>query len=142
MLSQPELSIQLIVHEEKRGEDDDVVNSIAAAAAAAAYGGSHCQDSPGAGICGECANAEERIRRFLNEELIFSDALHYDDATSFLGAGIIDSLGVIELVTWVQSEFGIAVDVHDITRENFDSIRTLATYVRSKCSSHIGRQTE
>ena len=46
--------------------------------------------------------------------------------------GIIDSLGVVELVEFVQSRFGVRVDQQEVVPDNFDSVSRLAAYVRRK----------
>ncbi len=76
---------------------------------------------------------ERQIRDYVNENLLFGDGwLHYDDDTSFLESGIVDSMGVMELVSFVGSAFAIQVDPLDITLENFDSVGRLAAYIRRK----------
>ena len=52
--------------------------------------------------------------------------------TRSLETGVVDSMGVMELVAFVQSEFDIEMAQHEIVVENFDSIRKLANYVRKK----------
>ena len=54
-----------------------------------------------------------------------------DDA-SFLNEGIVDSANVMELIMFVEESFGITVEDHDIVPDNFDSVKQLAAYVRSK----------
>lgn len=83
---------------------------------------------------------ETRIRSYVNENLLFGDdRIQYDNDTSFLQNGIIDSMGVMELVAFVQSAFGIAVDAMEITPDNFDTVSRLAAYILRKqagvCSS-------
>jgi acyl carrier protein len=76
---------------------------------------------------------ETQLRQYLVANLLFSDeGFPYDDDTSFLQEGLIDSLGVMELVTYVGSAFGIEVRAEDVTAENFDSVRRLASYIRKK----------
>ena len=78
---------------------------------------------------------EARIRRFVAETLLFSgDGFDHSDDASFLESGMIDSLGVMDLVTFVQSSFGVAVDPAEITPDNFDSVNKLAGYIRRKLS--------
>lgn len=76
---------------------------------------------------------ETGIRKFLAENILFSPEGygHADDA-SFLGEGIIDSVGVMELVEFVSGRFGVTVNPEDITPDNFDSVTKLAAFVRSK----------
>ena len=77
-------------------------------------------------------NIEERIRTFIVEHLYFAEGAALSDDVSFLAEGIIDSMGAIELVTFVESEFGIRVDMSEVVVKDFDSIAKLANFVRHK----------
>ena len=79
---------------------------------------------------------EERIREFIAHKLLYSEAgFPYGDEVSFLQEGIIDSLGVLELVEFVQKSFGVKVAQPEVTRANFDSVTALAGFVRGKLSA-------
>lgn len=76
---------------------------------------------------------EKQIKDFIAKNLLFSqEGYEYADGASFLQEGIVDSLGVMELVTFVQKAFGIAVDQNEVTPDNFDSVASLAAFVRHK----------
>lgn len=76
---------------------------------------------------------EPAIRDFLAKNLLYSeDGFPYPDQASFLQEGIIDSLGVMELVEFVQQTFAIQLDQHEVTPENLDSVAKLAAFVRRK----------
>ena len=76
---------------------------------------------------------ETQLRSFININLVYSDDdLGYDNDSSFLNEGLIDSMGVMELVAFVQSAFGIAVESPEVTPDNFDSVNKLADFVRRK----------
>jgi acyl carrier protein len=76
---------------------------------------------------------EPRIKDFIAQNLLFSaEGFTYSDDASFLQEGIIDSLGVMELVEFVQKEFGIPVAQAEVTPEHFDSVVRLAAFVRRK----------
>jgi acyl carrier protein len=76
---------------------------------------------------------ESEIQRFIAENFLFSDgAFEYESDTSFLREGIIDSLGVMELVTFVETQYQVRVAPQEVTPENFDSVNNLARYIRSK----------
>ena len=78
-------------------------------------------------------NLESEIRRFITENMLFgADGFNYDDNDSLLEAGIVDSIGVMELVTFVDKTYKITVPPEDISPENFDSISRLANYVRRR----------
>ena len=76
---------------------------------------------------------EQAIRDFIATNLLYSkDGFTYPDDASLLREGIIDSQGVAELVTFVQTRFSIQVDQQDVRPDNFDSVASLAAYVRRK----------
>jgi acyl carrier protein len=78
-------------------------------------------------------NLESQIRSFIAANMLFSgDAFQHDDDASLLEAGIIDSIGVMELVTFVSQTFKIEVPPEEILPDNFDSVSRLAKYVRGK----------
>jgi len=76
---------------------------------------------------------ETKIRDFIARNLLFNEAeFPHEDSASFLDKGVIDSLGVLELVTFAVREFGVQVDPKEVTPENFDSVTHLAAYIRRK----------
>jgi acyl carrier protein len=73
------------------------------------------------------------IRGFIAENFFYSvEESTYTDSDSFLKEGIIDSLGVMDLVTFVGTSFGITVAPEDVTAENFDSVNNLIAYIERK----------
>jgi acyl carrier protein len=56
----------------------------------------------------------------------------FNDEDSFLEKEIIDSTGVLELVSFVEERFGIEVGDEELIPDNFDSINKLGEYVRKK----------
>lgn len=78
-------------------------------------------------------DVKQQIRQFVAENFLFSNnGFDLDDDESFLEAGVVDSLGVLELVTFVEEEFDVQVPDEDIVPDNFDSVDNLATYIGSK----------
>ncbi|PWU18017.1 MAG: acyl carrier protein [Verrucomicrobia bacterium] len=75
---------------------------------------------------------EDKIRDFILKNLYFAQDHTLADDVSFLGEGIIDSMGAMELVAFVESEFGIKVDMSEVVVKNFDSVGQLANFVRRK----------
>jgi acyl carrier protein len=76
---------------------------------------------------------EKDIKDFIAKQFLFSeDGFPYSDDTSFLQEGIIDSLGVMELVTFVQDTYKITIDPTEVTPEHFDSVEKLSAFVKSK----------
>lgn len=79
---------------------------------------------------------EQSIREFIAGNLLYStEGYTYANDVSFLQEGIVDSLGVVELVAFVQKQFGVTVTQQEVTPDNFDSVAKLAAFVRRKLGS-------
>jgi acyl carrier protein len=61
-----------------------------------------------------------------------SPDIRIEEDTSFLESGLIDSMGVLELVDFLEGQFGIAVEDSELLPENLDSIRNICRYLESK----------
>jgi acyl carrier protein len=75
---------------------------------------------------------EENIRNFILKNLYYTESASLTEDVSFLAEGIIDSMGSMELVAFVESEFKIKVEMSEVVVKNFDSIRKMAAFVRHK----------
>lgn len=71
-----------------------------------------------------------RVRSFVNENFMYMrpDFTLADDA-SLMGNGIVDSMGVMEMVEFLESEFGVKVGDSEITEENLGSLDAISRYV-------------
>jgi acyl carrier protein len=76
---------------------------------------------------------EAVINDYISREFV-QDAtlLPLGNATSLLETGVLDSLGLLRLVVFIQERFGIAVDDVDLVPENFDSVDAICAYLRSQ----------
>ena len=61
---------------------------------------------------------ENKIREFILKNLYYTEDSFIGDEDSFLETGVIDSMGVMELVTFIQAEFAIEVAQQEIVVEN------------------------
>jgi acyl carrier protein len=77
---------------------------------------------------------EPKIREFIARNFLFSDDVSLENGSSLLEQGVLDSLGVVELVGFVGKEFGVEVKPQEVTPANFDSVDRLAAYIRHKQS--------
>jgi acyl carrier protein len=76
---------------------------------------------------------KERIREFLVETFLFgAEDARIQDGESLLETGIVDSTGVLELINFLESEFGLEVRDNEVVPENLDSIDRLASFVQRK----------
>ncbi|UCC99522.1 MAG: acyl carrier protein [Phycisphaerales bacterium] len=84
-------------------------------------------------------NVTHEIRRFIVENILFGDENGLDETTSFEANGILDSLGMVELITFVEDRFGIEIEDTEIAPENLDSVQRIAELVERKLTPQISR---
>ena len=75
---------------------------------------------------------KHQLKEFIVENFLFGNAGGLNDDTSFLEQGIIDSTGVLELVSYLEEQFGISVEDEELIPENLDSLDNLAVYLEKK----------
>jgi acyl carrier protein len=68
------------------------------------------------------------IRRFLGQDLGLDVGDLADDAALF-SSGRVDSMSLIELFAFIESDLGVPVGLSDLSMDNFDSIEAIAGYV-------------
>lgn len=74
----------------------------------------------------------ERIREYIVNNFLYGDGSSLTNDTSFLDSGIIDSTGILELTTFVESTFRIKLLEEELVPGNMDSVNRLARFVASK----------
>ena len=58
-----------------------------------------------------------------------------DNETFLLQSGIVDSLGILELVAFIESEFTITVSDDELMPENFQNIAMMSSFVAGKATA-------
>jgi acyl carrier protein len=74
----------------------------------------------------------QRIRNYVYTQFPLARQRSIVDAHPLLEGGIVDSLGILDLVGFLENEFGIAISDDDLLPENFRSITTIAAFIRAK----------
>ena len=75
------------------------------------------------------------IRGFIVDTFLFGQDDGFADDASFMGKGIIDSTGVLELVAHLESTCSIKVGDNELVPDNLDSINALCDFIARKRSS-------
>ena len=77
----------------------------------------------------------EKLRTFILENYLFTDDnAALNNADSFLDKGIIDSTGILEVIMFVEDNFGFKVRDEEMLPENLDSIDNLVRFVGARVS--------
>ena len=74
----------------------------------------------------------DQVRQFITTNFYVPDPQALGDETSFLDTGIIDSTGVLELVSFLQEQFGIVLEDGEIVPENLDTVANIVGLIQRK----------
>ena len=78
----------------------------------------------------------DRTRAYIRDNFLYMRPdwpLQDDDA--LFGSGVIDSIGVVELIGFLQSEFGCTVAEDEVTERNLGSVGAIARFLYAKCNT-------
>ena len=75
---------------------------------------------------------KSQVRSFVTSNFYVADPAALADDASLLDQGIIDSTGVLEVIMFIETTFGVTVEDSEMLPENLDSIERIASYVGRK----------
>jgi len=75
---------------------------------------------------------KEQVRSFVRANFYVPEDLKLSDDASLLEHGIIDSTGVLELVTFLEDRFDITVDDAEMVPQNLDSVESISSFIGRK----------
>ncbi len=76
---------------------------------------------------------ERVILDYISQELVSDpEALPLHTSTPLMDSNLIDSVAFLNLVMFLEEQFGISVADTDLTRQNFDTIDAICAYVRAR----------
>jgi acyl carrier protein len=77
-------------------------------------------------------NIETKIEAFIRNDLLLDrkNPIGFDE--SLISSGMLDSLTLLQVISYLEEQFGISVSDKDMDPANFESIRDMAAFVQSK----------
>lgn len=78
-------------------------------------------------------DVQTEIRKFIVENFLFGDesaAPQFDQ--QLVQSGLVDSTGILEIVAFLESKYGVKTADEELAAENFGTISTIATFVAGK----------
>ena len=75
---------------------------------------------------------KERIRTFLEEEILDGGGAGLGDEDDLLLGGLVDSIGLMRLIAFLEESCRITVPPEDVTIERFRSISSIAAYLSER----------
>lgn len=82
---------------------------------------------------------EQKVRQFIVDELRFDGSSDLADDLPLIERRVLDSLGIFQLVGFLESEFGIEILDEELVPEHFGTIGDIARLVESKRNTQPGR---
>ncbi|HTY58887.1 MAG TPA: acyl carrier protein [Bacteroidota bacterium] len=80
---------------------------------------------------------KDQVRQFIRTNFVFDDRRVLEDKESLLGSGVIDSTGILELISYLEEHFNVKFEDTELTGENFDSVERISTFVEAKLSPGV-----
>jgi acyl carrier protein len=80
-------------------------------------------------------NTAETIQRFIQDELVFGGIDGAISRDTPLCDGVLDSIGLTELVSFIEERFGVRIEDGDLTADNFRSIAAIERLIDARRSS-------
>lgn len=75
---------------------------------------------------------QNEIRDYIIENIFFGDGQKLETDTSFQESGILDSLGLLEIITFVEEKFSIEIADSEVVPENLGTLRKISGFVKKK----------
>lgn len=83
-------------------------------------------------------NTADQLRQYIVSEFLpGGDPAEITDDLDLLNSGLIDSLGLLKLIAWVELTFDVDVDDVDLDPENFRDLRSIEGYVTGASTSGV-----
>jgi len=80
----------------------------------------------------------ERIKGFVQENLIKNkNGTELRETDDWLANGLVDSIGVIQIVSFVERELNAPIPEEDVTVDNFKSLKDIAKYLEQRKVSRV-----
>lgn len=79
--------------------------------------------------------SENKIRNYILENYLFTeDQSALDNGDSFLDKGILDSTGILEVIYFLEDDFGIKIEDEEMIPENLDSVNNIVSFLKRKAA--------
>jgi acyl carrier protein len=82
-------------------------------------------------------SVKERVRQFIAENFYVDEAELGDDV-SLISGGFVDSTGILEVITFLESEYRFRISEREMTPENLETIGRIASFVAGKQQALAG----
>ena len=80
---------------------------------------------------------EETVKRFIISELMMGKRdENLENTFSLLENGVLDSLGIMKLIQFIEEDFSFSIEDEDILPENFENIESISHFIKRSLSKN------
>ncbi len=80
----------------------------------------------------------DEISRYINENFLFGDR-RVEPTESLIGSGVVDSTGILEIITFLENRFQVSFDDAELVADNFNTVEHMVSFVLSKLTPPSSR---
>jgi acyl carrier protein len=77
-------------------------------------------------------NIQDDVRSFVIDTFLFGEDDGLKDDSSFLAEGIVDSTGIMQLVSFLQERYLVSIEDEELIPDNLDSIKRVTLFIEEK----------
>jgi len=78
----------------------------------------------------------EKVRAYLDENFLYMmPDFELADDDRLLERGVVDSMGIVEMLTFVEDQFGVKPADDDISEANFGSVRAIVQFISARAAT-------
>jgi acyl carrier protein len=77
-------------------------------------------------------DVQQVLENYIVDDILFGDHEKLEEDVSFQESGILDSLGFLSIITFMEQRFGIEIADDEAIPTNFDTLRKMSEFVKRK----------
>ena len=70
------------------------------------------------------------LLEYIKDEIMRNRNARLSEDEDLLSSGILDSLGILQIVAFIEKTFGIRIPDEDVVFDNFQSVNAMAAYLQ------------
>jgi acyl carrier protein len=75
---------------------------------------------------------QDTVQQFILDDVLAGERGELDPQEPLYGSGLLDSLGTLRLITFIEDQFGVVVGDGEVGSENFGTVACIASFVEKK----------
>ena len=80
----------------------------------------------------EPAAIASNVSKFIRTNFLFNEQAKLNEQESLLGAGVIDSTGILELICYLEETYNLKFEDDELVADNVDSIERISNFIAKK----------